>query len=166
MRLTHPYADFKVHINGISYMIDSNNNLIRPESGFSPSGFCNVGIVSTFEEITAAPQSILGQPFLRSVYLYVPFEIRHLCQLPRISFSAYRYPTDSCPGYFGFAFPQGCQSNQAEISQKPTSTPTQSSRCLVFTPPTSTPTIQRPPGPDAPKGSYPAFGQDDVWIPL
>lgn len=111
MRLTHPYADFKVHINGISYMIDSNNNLIRPESGFSPSGFCNVGIVSTFEEITAAPQSILGQPFLRSVYLYVPFEIRHLCQLPRISFSAYRYPTDSCPGYFGFAFPQGCQSN-------------------------------------------------------
>ena len=67
----HPYVDFKVHINGVSYMIDSDDNLIRPQSLFSPNGFCNIGIVSTSSQINTAPQSILGLPFLRSVYLYV-----------------------------------------------------------------------------------------------
>jgi hypothetical protein len=54
---------------------------------------------------------------------------------------AYRFPTDSCPGFYGFAFPEGnINRTSSQIAQTPTSTPTQSSQCLVFTSPTATPT--------------------------
>lgn len=54
--------------------------------------------------------------------------------------SAYRFPTDDCPGYYGFAFPSGANRTQAQLSQKPTSTPASSSQCLSLNKPTSTPT--------------------------
>ncbi|KIJ06183.1 hypothetical protein PAXINDRAFT_182744 [Paxillus involutus ATCC 200175] len=46
----------------------------------------------------------------------------------------------SCPGYYGFAFPSGANRTQAQISQTPTSTPTNSAQCLSLIIPTSTPT--------------------------
>ena len=55
--------------------------------------------------------------------------------------SAYRFPTDTCPGYYGFAFPSGANRTDAQKAQKPTSTPSSSSQCLQFTAPTSTPTL-------------------------
>jgi hypothetical protein len=58
-----------------------------------------------------------------------------------LTHSAYRFPTDNCPGYYGFAFPSGANRTQAQIAQKPTSTPSSSSQCLSLTAPTSTPTF-------------------------
>lgn len=55
--------------------------------------------------------------------------------------SAYRFPTDNCPGYYGFAFPKGANRTSAQIAQTPTSTPSSSSQCLSLTAPTSTPTL-------------------------
>ena len=54
---------------------------------------------------------------------------------------AYRFPTDSCPGYYGFAFPKNANRTTAQIAQKPTSTPSSSSQCLSLIAPTSTPTL-------------------------
>jgi hypothetical protein len=53
--------------------------------------------------------------------------------------SAYRFPTDGCPGHYGFAFPAGANRTGSQISQIPASTPTKSAQCLIFTTPTSTP---------------------------
>lgn len=53
--------------------------------------------------------------------------------------SAYRFPTDGCPGHYGFAFPTGANRTSSQISQIPASTPTKSAQCLQFTTPTSTP---------------------------
>lgn len=54
--------------------------------------------------------------------------------------SAYRFPTDDCPGYYGFAFPSGLNRTEAQKAQKPRTTPSDASRCLNFQAPTSTPT--------------------------
>ncbi|CAL1703986.1 unnamed protein product [Somion occarium] len=144
----HPYVDFSVHINGVSYMIDSDDNLLHQPSQFSPNGFCNVGIVSTSDKITTEPQSVLGLPFLRSVYL------------------AYRFPTGSCPGFFGFAFPKGLNRTQAQVSQTPRATPTLSSQCLSLTRPTSTPIVSRPASPNSASGNYAVYGEDGVQVSL
>lgn len=119
--VTTPYVALSATINGVDYQIESTGSLLRPYTSFSPAeGYCSVGIVNKSD--TLLPPSVtLGLPFLRSVYL------------------AYRFPTDSCPGYYGFAFPAGANRTSSQISQTPTSTPTKSAQCLVFTTPTSTP---------------------------
>ncbi|KAG1740332.1 aspartic peptidase domain-containing protein, partial [Suillus lakei] len=118
--VTTPYVALSATINGIDYQIESTGSLLRPYTGFVPGeGYCSVGIVNKSD--TLLPPVSLGLPFLRSVYL------------------AYRFPTDGCPGYYGFAFPAGANRTGSQISQTPTSTPTKSSQCLVFTTPTSTP---------------------------
>ncbi|KAH7884960.1 aspartic peptidase domain-containing protein [Phlebopus sp. FC_14] len=115
---TTPYVALTATINGVDYQMDSPNNLLRPE-GQSAVGFCNIGLNNRSD--TNLPQITLGQPFLRSVYV------------------AYRFPTGNCPGYYGFAFPSGANRTHAQISQTPTSTPTNSAQCLSLTAPTSTP---------------------------
>ncbi|KAJ3481630.1 hypothetical protein NLI96_g7537 [Meripilus lineatus] len=115
----YAYVYMSIAINGVSYEIDSKD-LVRNTSALSNTGWCNLGI-TTNSLVPQEPQTILGLPFLRSVYM------------------AYRFPTDSCPGYFGFAFPRGANRTQEQIAQKPTSTPTLSSQCLTFATPTSTP---------------------------
>ncbi|KAI0075491.1 acid protease [Panus rudis PR-1116 ss-1] len=67
IEIPEAYVDFSVVINGVSYMIDSKDNLLRATSFFSPTGYCNVGI-STYQG-TTQPKSRLGLPFLRSVYV-------------------------------------------------------------------------------------------------
>ncbi|KAF8834836.1 acid protease [Paxillus ammoniavirescens] len=115
-----PYVALAASINGVDYQIDSINNLLRPQSGLSIMGYCPAGIMNKSD--TLAPDMVFGLPFLRSVYV------------------AYRFPTDSCPGYYGFAFPTGANRTHAQISQTPTSTPTNSAQCLSLIMPTSTPT--------------------------
>jgi hypothetical protein len=95
--------------------------MIRPPSGFSLEGVCNVAM----DNVTvpgAPPGIVLGMPFLRSVYV------------------AYRFPTDDCPGYYGFAFPTSLNRTSSQIAQKPRSTPPLASSCLNLITPTSTPT--------------------------
>ncbi|KAG0695811.1 acid protease [Suillus ampliporus] len=118
--VTTPYVALSATINGVDYQIDSAGNLLRPYTTFSPAeGYCSVGIVNKLD--TLPPSVSLGLPFLRSIYL------------------AYRFPTDGCPGHYGFAFPAGANRTGSQISQTPTSTPTKSAQCLVLTSPTSTP---------------------------
>jgi len=119
---TTPYVALTTVINGVDYQIDSKDNLLHPQSIFSFSGGCNVGIQNATLD-GHEPGIVLGLAFLRSVYV------------------AYRFPTDSCPGFYGFAFPAGANRTQAQIAQKPTSTPSSSSQCLSLTAPTSTPTL-------------------------
>ncbi|KAH7903414.1 hypothetical protein BJ138DRAFT_1020683, partial [Hygrophoropsis aurantiaca] len=117
---TTPYVPLIATINGVDYQIDSKDNLLRPLAPIAPViGYCNVGIYNRSD--TAPPDVAFGLPFLRSVYV------------------AYRFPTDNCPGYYGFAFPSGANRTQAQISQKPNTTPTNAAQCLSFTAPTSTP---------------------------
>ncbi|KAH7930355.1 acid protease [Leucogyrophana mollusca] len=117
---TTPYIPLIATINGVDYQIDSKDNLLRPLAPVAPiMGYCNIGIYNRSD--TALPNVALGLPFLRSVYV------------------AYRFPTDNCPGYYGFAFPAGANRTQAQISQTPTSKPTNSAQCLSLTAPTSTP---------------------------
>ncbi|KAL4244383.1 peptidase A1 family protein [Abortiporus biennis] len=137
------YADFSVSINGVTYMIDSANNLVRPNTIFAPKGACNVGITSN--SVPGKPDTVLGLPFLRSVYL------------------AFRFPTDNCPGYYGFAFPSGANRTQAQLDQKPTSTPTASAQCLVLTAPTSTPTATLA---VSSQKTYAVYGAEDIQVPL
>lgn len=118
--VTTPYVALSATINGIDYQIESSGSLLRPYNFLSPAeGYCSVGIVNKSD--TLLPSVSLGLPFLRSVYL------------------AYRFPTDGCPGHYGFAFPVGANRTGSQISQTPTSTPTKSAQCLVLTTPTSTP---------------------------
>ncbi|KAF8550572.1 acid protease [Imleria badia] len=116
----YTYVALTATINGVDYPMDSTGNLLRSTSPLTEWGTCSVGL----EEWNAsAPVINLGLPFLRSVYL------------------AYRFPTDSCPGFYGFAFPSGnINRTSSQIAQTPSSTPTQSSQCLVFASPTATPT--------------------------
>ncbi|KIJ59437.1 hypothetical protein HYDPIDRAFT_184012 [Hydnomerulius pinastri MD-312] len=117
---TKPYVALSASINGVDYQIDSADNLLRPQFGFSITGYCPVGIRNRTD--TTTPDVVFGQPFLRSVYI------------------AYRFPTDDCPGYYGFAFPTGSNRTESQVSQTPTSTPANSAQCLSLTTPTSTPT--------------------------
>jgi hypothetical protein len=61
------YVPLTVDINGVSYQIDSKDNLLRNTSFFSAPGFCNVGI-RNFTSTTSV-HSLLGLPFFRSVYV-------------------------------------------------------------------------------------------------
>ncbi|KAK0451786.1 aspartic peptidase domain-containing protein [Armillaria borealis] len=115
-----PYVYLTVTINGVDYQVDSQDNMLHKTTMAAAHGFCNVALTNTTAD--AKPDVVLGQPFLRSVYL------------------AYRFPTDNCPGYYGFAFPSGANRTQDQINQVPTSTPTLSSQCLALTTPISTPT--------------------------
>lgn len=63
-----PYIVLSVVINGVSYQVDVKDNLIRNESELSRPGFCNVGI-TTNSLHPQEPTTILGLPFLRSVYM-------------------------------------------------------------------------------------------------
>lgn len=63
------YVPLAVDINGVSYQVDSKDNLLRNNSGFSAPGFCNVGIRNY--TTTTSIHSLLGLPFFRSVYVYV-----------------------------------------------------------------------------------------------
>ncbi|KAH7885582.1 hypothetical protein F5I97DRAFT_1937717 [Phlebopus sp. FC_14] len=117
-----PYVALTATINGVDYPIDSEGNLLRTLSPMAPQGYCSVGITNK----TSSPPYMLnlGLPFLRSVYL------------------AFRFPSDNCPGYYGFAFPSGPINRTAsQISQMPTSTPTNSAQCLAFSTPTATPLL-------------------------
>ena len=86
-----PYVPLAVDINGVSYQIDSKDNLLRNPSEISPPGFCNVGIRNY--TTTTSIHSLLGLPFFRSVYVYVApdsfcFALNHIVvSVQRISFS-------------------------------------------------------------------------------
>ena len=102
-------------------------------------GFCPVGIRNRSD--TAPPSVVLGLPFLRSVYVYVSFWLHFYFRTDLMDLdrpSAYRFPADDCPGYYGFAFPSGSNRTQLQISQTPTATPTNSAQCLSLAAPTST----------------------------
>lgn len=64
-----PYVSFTVTINGIDYMMDSKDNMIRPPSLVSSPGDCNVAIINNTGTAGVLPDATLGMPFLRSVYL-------------------------------------------------------------------------------------------------
>jgi len=114
-----PYVALTATINGVDYPIDSTGNLLRSTSPLTVWGTCTVGL-NTWD--SSEPHIALGLPFLRSIYL------------------AYRFPTDSCPGFYGFAFPSGDINRTAsQIAQVPSSTPARSAECLAFTTPTATP---------------------------
>ncbi|OJA09842.1 hypothetical protein AZE42_08002 [Rhizopogon vesiculosus] len=117
-----PYVALTATINGVDYPMDSLNNLLRPmASNIAPAGCCPI---APMNRSASLPNLNFGLPFLRSVYL------------------AYRFPTAGCPGFYGFAFPSGpVNRTTAQISQTPTSTPTNSAQCLALIPPTSTPTM-------------------------
>ncbi|KAF8606447.1 acid protease [Ceratobasidium sp. AG-I] len=106
-----PTVPFSVGINGVDYPVNQAD-LVRPNDLFVAEGYCNVGVWETSFDV-----HILGMTFLRSVYL------------------AYRFPTGSCPGYWGFATPKG----GATPTQKPKATPSDAAKCLTFVAPTSTP---------------------------
>ncbi|KAF9233535.1 aspartic peptidase domain-containing protein [Melanogaster broomeanus] len=139
-----PYVAFTASINGVDYQIDSVGNLLRPQSGISSLGYCPVGIRNRSDTLT--PNVVFGLPFLRSVYV------------------AYRFPTDTCPGYYGFAFPSGSNRTQSQISQTPTLTPTNSAQCLSLTAPTSTPTanVVLAQKPTMSKETYSVYGRPGV----
>ncbi|TFK67964.1 acid protease [Pluteus cervinus] len=145
--LSMPDVFLTVTINGVDYPM---YDMIRLPSVFAANGFCNVALMNT----TAADDVdvVLGLPFLRSVYL------------------AYRFPTDNCPGYYGFAFPSGANRTQDQINQKPTSTPSSSSQCLALSQPTSTPSVSSL-SPDSNKnkkgtGAFEVYGGDGEQVPL
>ncbi|KAF8554665.1 acid protease [Imleria badia] len=143
-----PYVALTATINGVDYPIDSTGNLLRPPSGAASEGYCPVGINNRTD--TALPSIILGLPFLRSVYV------------------AYRFPTEDCPGYYGFAFPSGANRTQSQISQTPTATPTNSAQCLSLATPTSTPVANVVLAQEAlvSKGTYAVYGQGASQVPL
>ncbi|KAF8606416.1 acid protease [Ceratobasidium sp. AG-I] len=106
-----PNVPFSVGINGVDYPVNQKD-LIRFGDLFSAKGFCNVGVMKSSLDVHT-----LGVTFLRSVYL------------------AYRFPTGSCPGYWGFAALKG----EATPTQKPKTIPSDAATCLSFVAPTSTP---------------------------
>ncbi|QRW03775.1 aspartyl protease [Ceratobasidium sp. AG-Ba] len=111
-----PTVDFSVEINGVDYPVTQPDLIRKPNFFTSANGFCNVGIMES-----SLGEYVLGITFLRSVYL------------------AYRFPTGSCPGYWGFATPKGVDL-PTPTNRKPKATPTDASTCLAFTRPSSTPT--------------------------
>jgi hypothetical protein len=132
-----PYVHFTVTINGVDYPIESDRSMLRFSS--STSGMCTVAISNT----TRPSAFSLGLPFMRSVYV------------------AYRFPTEDCPGYYGFAFPSGSNRTRTQINQKPTSTPDKASQCLSLTKPASTPKAKissQGKGSNDLKGSYYVYG--------
>ncbi|KAK0220960.1 aspartic peptidase domain-containing protein [Armillaria nabsnona] len=138
-----PYVYLTVTINGVDYQVDSQDNMLHKTTMAAAHGFCNVALTNTTAD--TKPDVVLGQPFLRSVYL------------------AYRFPTDNCPGYYGFAFPSGANRTQDQINQMPSSTPTLSSQCLALTAPTSTPTastVSKSVKSLLQTGSYEVFGNN------
>ncbi|KAJ3481632.1 hypothetical protein NLI96_g7535 [Meripilus lineatus] len=136
--------DMSVAINGVSYEIESRDLLQGPPN--HSQQIVGIGFNTLAPQ---EPQTILGLPFLRSVYL------------------AYRFPTDSCPGYFGFAFPRGANRTQEQIAQKPQSTPALSSQCLSFAAPTSTPSPLGAPLPVGVDGKqYSVYGNDSLQVQL
>lgn len=62
-----PYVGLTVTINGVDYPLDSDNNMIRQPSPVSALGYCNVALRNTTSKDDT--NVVLGQPFLRSVYL-------------------------------------------------------------------------------------------------
>ncbi|KAJ3481626.1 hypothetical protein NLI96_g7533 [Meripilus lineatus] len=142
----YAYIYMSIVINGVSYEIDSQD-LVRPSLLAKP-GWCLLGI-TTKSLVPREPQTVLGLPFLRSVYM------------------AYRFPTDSCPGYFGFAFPRGANRTREQIAQRPTSTPALSSQCLAFATPTSTPSpLGDPPAVRSDGKQYSVYGNDSLQVQL
>ncbi|KAG8755635.1 hypothetical protein FRC12_010826 [Ceratobasidium sp. 428] len=139
-----PTIDFSVEINGIDYPV-TQKDIVRTNSlAMSAPGVCNVGIMES-----SSGSYVLGVTFLRSVYL------------------AYRFPTASCPAYWGFATPKGVSLPTSSKNQKPKATPTDAATCLSFTAPTSTPTptMQSGSGGSMPGSSgekYAIYGQPDM----
>jgi hypothetical protein len=66
-----PYIPLTITINGVDYMVDSQDNLIYNSSLDSTptQARCDVPLVNTTS--LNPPEIALGMPFLRSVYLYV-----------------------------------------------------------------------------------------------
>jgi hypothetical protein len=66
-----PYIPLTITINGVDYMVDSQDNLIYNSSDDSTPGQarCDIPLVNTTS--LDPPEIGLGMPFLRSVYLYV-----------------------------------------------------------------------------------------------
>ncbi|KAH8102890.1 aspartic peptidase domain-containing protein [Cristinia sonorae] len=141
-----PYVDFTVQINGVKYMMDSQEIVRSVNASLAPKGFCSL-VVRT-STVKGKPDFWFGLPFLRSIYI------------------AYRLPTGECPGYYGFAFPKGANRTQEQISQKPRSTPAQMSQCLNLAAPTSTPTLAPPPAPEGSSVLYSVYGQEGLQVPL
>ncbi|KAF9055164.1 acid protease [Hymenopellis radicata] len=139
------YVPLTVTINGVDYQVESSD-MLHPISLMSATGICNVALKNTTADVK--PDVVLGQPFLRSVYI------------------AYRFPTDDCPGFYGFAFPSGANRTQAQISQQPASTPSLASQCLSLTKPTSTPTPKAQIQTSVKVGSYEVWGQSDEKVQL
>jgi hypothetical protein len=81
--------------------------------------------------------------FLRSVYI------------------AYRFPTDDCPGYYGFAFSSGSNRTQSQTSQAPKAIPTGNTQYLSFAAATSAPVANFMLAQEAPtsKNMYGVYGR-------
>ncbi len=133
-----PYVNIAVSINGVDYMLDSKDNMIRHPSEYSKTNVCNVAMTNRTAG-AAPPAIVLGMPFLRSVYVWVWLSLDIIPITEVVSWSAYRFPTGDCPGYYGFAFPSGLNRTEAQKAQKPRTTPTSASQCLNLIKPTSTP---------------------------
>ncbi|CUA75878.1 putative protein YuaQ [Escherichia coli K-12] [Rhizoctonia solani] len=141
-----PSVEFSIEINGVDYPMNQTD-LIRPTGPMAAPGYCNLGVMKS-----SAADYTLGVTFLRSVYL------------------AYRFPTGSCPGYYGFAVPKGGPTPTSK--QKPRTTPTDAATCLSFVTPSSTPTPTIAVSKELqPSGSseetYPVHGRtEDQWVAL
>ncbi|KAG8721211.1 hypothetical protein FRC09_008261 [Ceratobasidium sp. 395] len=117
-----PTLDFSVEINGVDYPVAQKDMVRANDVWESAPGVCDVGIMESSTSKSGTRSYVLGVTFLRSVYL------------------AYRFPTTSCPAYWGFATPKGVSLLASSKVQKPKATPTDAATCLSFTMPTSTPT--------------------------
>ncbi len=62
-----PYVYLTVTINGVDYQVDSQDNMLHKTTMAASHGFCNVALTNTTAD--TKPDVVLGQPFLRSVYL-------------------------------------------------------------------------------------------------
>ena len=60
---TRPVVPLAAEINGVVYPINSAD-LLQVNDTLQPRGYCNVGIVNS-----TTPNTILGLPFMRSVYM-------------------------------------------------------------------------------------------------
>ena len=66
------YLELSVQINGVKYMIESSD-LVLDNPNDNVPGFCHASIKTN--TVPGKPDIWLGMPFLRSVYLWVHFEI-------------------------------------------------------------------------------------------